>query len=101
MFGSVCFPVSSLARNLSVNAQKDAVCAQDLAADTQPVQMCRNDSFLLLYGYYYYYDVVGFFYPHAAAGDELGVVLLTVHRREGVCLAVNIHWIAKERQIIN
>lgn len=34
-------------------------------------------------------------------GGEAGVVLLTVHRCKGVCFAVNIHWIAKEREVIN
>ncbi len=28
-------------------------------------------------------------------------ILLTVHRREGVCFAVNIHGIAKEGKIID
>ena len=41
-------------------------------------------------------------YPHTCKScRETRVELLTVHRGEGVCFAVNIHWIAKERQIIN
>lgn len=28
-------------------------------------------------------------------------IILTVHRREGVCFAVNIHGIAKERKVID
>lgn len=51
-----------------------------------------------------YYIFPLLFYPHACkscSGKETRVVLLTVHRCKGVCFAVNIHWIAKERQIIN
>lgn len=42
--------------------------------------------------------------PEAAAAPRAGRssgCLLTVHGRERVCLAVNIHWIAKEGEIIN
>lgn len=40
-------------------------------------------------------------FPIFFSDRETRVELLTVHPCEGVCLAVNIHWIAKEREIIN
>jgi len=57
----------------------------------RPFGTCTNDTFFYIF-------------RSASRCQSCGysrVMLLTVHRREGVRFAVNIHWIAKERVIIN
>lgn len=50
---------------------------------------------------YMLYIKKDYYFPIFFSDRETRVGLLTVHPCEGVCFAVNIHWIAKEREIIN